>query len=358
MTLPPQRIAAAESLDRLPIPSQQDDRQGQAETSSPRFPGLEALRGVAAICVLLLHTRAVFGGSPVFGKGYLGVDFFLMLSGYLMTRNQEPRLADGLKPWGFMVKRYRRVWPMMAAGGVLGVPRLLLRTDTIAQFAGIALANFLLLPVSFKRESFPLNIPAWTIFYELVANFLHVHLFWRLRTLGLTLALAACLPFVVWIGLRWGSFDVGARPEHFLAGLPRIAFAYLIGIGLARWWRDQPPLPVPALPAVLAMPAVLALGWWLGLGGWLFDLGFVLLVCPLMIAGALRLKTFAMPAGMLGMLSFPLFAVQMPILQGMQLLGFGYWAGGCAALAGGIVAAVLAKTLRRPPPARQQEIAA
>ena len=348
---PPRALthAGADTVGRTP------DQPGAPST---RLPGLEALRGVAAVCVLLLHTRAVFGGSPVFGKGYLGVDFFLMLSGYLMARNQETRLASGLRPWGFMVKRYRRVWPMMAAAGVLGVPRLLLRTDTIGQFAAIAVVNFLLLPVSFKREAFPLNIPAWTIFYELVANFLHVHLFWRLRTLGLALAIAACLPLVVWLGLRWGSFDVGARPEHFIAGLPRIAFAYLIGIGLARWWRDRPPLPVPALPALIAMPAVLALGWWLGLGSWLFDLAFVVVFCPLMIAGALRLTRFARAAGMLGKLSFPLFAVQMPILQGMQLLGFGYWAGICAAIVGGVLAAILAEALKRPKPARNQEIAA
>ena len=50
-----------------------------------RLPGLEALRFVAALCILLVHTRAVFGGQPVFGRGYLAVEFFLMLSGFLMT---------------------------------------------------------------------------------------------------------------------------------------------------------------------------------------------------------------------------------------------------------------------------------
>jgi peptidoglycan/LPS O-acetylase OafA/YrhL len=312
-----------------------------------RLPGLEALRGVAAICVLLLHTRAVFGGEPVFGKGYLGVDFFLMLSGYLMARVQEPRLAAGLDPWRFIAKRYLRLWPMMAAGGLLGIPRLFMRSDSFAQFAGIALANFLLLPVAFRRECFPLNIPAWTICFELSANFVHVHVLRRLNAWGLGLATAGCVPCVVWIALHYGSLDVGARPESLLAGAPRILFAYLIGIGLARWWRDAPPIPVPAIPAILAMPLVLAAGWWLGLGGWRFDLAFVVAVCPLMIAGALRLRGFAMLAGMLGQLSFPLFALQMPILQGMELLGFGPWAGGMAALAAGVCGAIAMNRIRR-----------
>jgi peptidoglycan/LPS O-acetylase OafA/YrhL len=140
----------------------------------------------------------------------------------------------------------------------------------------------------------------------------------------------------------WGNFDVGAKPEHFFVGLPRILFAYLIGMALGRWWGAKPPLAVPPLLAIPAMPAILAAGWYLKLDTtWHFDMAFTVIACPLMIAGGLRLASFHRIAGQLGQLSFPLFAVQMPILQGMAILGFGYWAGGLAALAGGIVAALL-----------------
>jgi len=156
-----------------------------------RLPGLEALRCAAAVCILLLHTRAVFGGPRVFGKGYLAVEFFLMLSGFLMAYAQEARLARGTAPVDFMVKRYKRLWPTMALGGVIGLPRLYLRAKSLLHFTGMALANLALLPVSFMRECFPLNIPAWTVFYELVANTLHVavlrHL--RLRTICIGIAL-------------------------------------------------------------------------------------------------------------------------------------------------------------------------
>ena len=310
-----------------------------------RLPGLEMLRCVAAVCVLLLHTRAVFGGWFVFGRGYLGVDFFLMLSGYLMARTQEPRLAAGQNPFKFIIKRYQRLWPMMAAGSLPGVPMQYLRSTGLWHFLWVTAANLLLIPVPYQPFVFPLNIPAWTIFFELTANFLHVTLFWRLRGWRLALAIALLAPLVMAIGMNHGSLDVGARPENFIAALPRITLAYLIGIGLQRWWQDTPPLPVPPLLALFAMPMLVAASWWLGIRGWVFDFGFVIVVCPLMIAGGLRLRRFAGAAGLIGQLSFPLFAFQMPVLQGLRELGFGGWFGGWAALAVGIAGAVLASLL-------------
>lgn len=311
--------------------------------------GLEALRGIAALCVVLLHLQATFGGHPkVFGKGYLGVDFFLMLSGYLMARTQEPRLRQGMKPLAFMTSRYRRLWPMMALGGLIGVPTLWLRTDSVAQFAMLAVPNFLLLPVDFQRESFPLNIPAWTIFYELVVNALHVFVLWRLGMRGLWLAILALLPVMIWIGLSHGAFDVGARPETLLLGLPRIVFAYMIGMALQRWWRDAPPLAVPPLLAFAAMPLLCIGAWYLGVTGWAFDLAFVVLACPLMIAGGLRYSGDNLLARWSGQLSFPLFAVHMPLLQaGARIFHLSWQAGGVLAIGGGIVVAVVSNARRR-----------
>lgn len=304
-----------------------------------RLPGLEALRFVAALCILLLHTRAVFGGQPVFGRGYLAVEFFLMLSGFLMAYAQERRITE---PLAFIIKRYKRLWPTMALGSLIGLPRLWLLSTSTLTFAGTAAANLALLPVWFGSFAFALNIPAWTIFYELVANALHVFIFRHLKSWMIWLGIALLVPVMVWIGMRWGNFDVGAKPEHFLAGLPRILFAYLIGLALGRWWGASPPIPVPPLLAIPAMPAILAGAWYLGLDQtWWFDMLFTVIACPLMIAGGLRLARWHRTAGTLGQLSFPLFAVQMPILQGIAMLGFGYWTGGLTALAGGIAAAYL-----------------
>lgn len=314
-----------------------------------RMLGIEALRGIAALCVVLLHLQATFGGHPkVFGKGYLGVDFFLMLSGYLMARGQEAKFASGQSPWRFIAARYRRLWPMMALGGLLGAPTLFMRTDGVAKFIALAGPNLMLLPVAFQREAFPLNIPAWTIFYELVANALHALLFWRFGARVLGLAIATLIAVMAWVGMAYGSFDVGARPEHFVLGLPRIALAYLIGMALQRWWRDQPPLPVPPMLALAAMPALCVGSWLYGPLGWGFDMLFVLVACPLMIAGGVRLKGRWRAAELSGALSFPLFAVHMPIMQaGVRIFHLSWQAGGLLALAGGIAAAAGSAWLKR-----------
>lgn len=316
-----------------------------ATGASGRLPGLEALRGVAALCILLLHTRAVFGGTPVFGKGYLAVEFFLMLSGFLMARTQEARLASGAEPWRFLAGRYRRLWPMMALGVPLGVPRLFLVTPAWGEFALAVAFNLALLPVWFGRFAFPVNIPAWTIFYELVANALHVLVLRRLDQRHLAMGAALLAGGMGWIGADAGSFDVGARVDNLVLGLPRILLAYVIGMILGRSWRSGPALRVPPWLALPAMPVLLAGGWALGLDHWTFDMAFTLIACPLMIAGGLGLQRFHRAAGWFGQLSFPLFAVQMPILEGTRMLGWNGWQGGFAALAGGICAALLATAL-------------
>ncbi len=319
---------------------------------STRLHGLDALRGIAALCVVGVHAQGVFGGYPSwFSKGYLAVDFFLMLSGYLMARTSEPRLAAGLSPLRFMIARYRRFWPMMALGSLIGVPYLWVRAGDVAHFAPVLIANFLLIPWPLGRLMFALNIPAWTIFFELVANAAHVFGLQRLRTSTITGLALILLAVTIAAAMTFGTFDLGARPDTFFAGFPRIFLAYLIGILLQRWGLAirGPAMfgnmsPVGWL-AMIIMPIAIIGSWYTGIKGWPFDLAFVLLVCPFTILGGLLLTRATKLGWLSGAISFPLFAVHMPVLEGMRELGFGVVVGAPTAIS---VALIIVWWTNRP----------
>ncbi|MBK6801264.1 MAG: acyltransferase [Novosphingobium sp.] len=300
-----------------------------------RLYGLDALRGIAALCVVGLHAHAIFPYFPdVLGKGYLGVDFFLMLSGYLMARITEPRLAAGLTAANFLKVRYKRFWPTVAFGSLIGIPFLWVRTQGDPLWFGAALgANMALLPFPADHLLFPLNVPAWTIFAELAAN--AVHVLW-LRRVGLrTLAIIglALLAATLWSGIAYGSLDSGARPSNAVYGLPRVFFAYVLGMLLWRCRGLPERLPMPAWLALPAMPIAMLLAWAMGWRGWPFDLIFVTALCPLVIAGALRIARDTAPARFSAEFSFPLFAVHVPVLEAVRMAGYGVLVGVPAAFA-------------------------
>lgn len=318
-----------------------------------RLPGLDLLRGVAAACVVGLHVEWIYGLQPRFlTQGYLAVDLFFMLSGYVMARTYEPRFAQGLAPLRFLAARYRRLWPIMAIGGLIGLPKLIIELrDPTAIIVGAGL-NLLLLPIPAAGVGFPLNIPAWSIFFELTANLIHALVLWRLGGRWLFGLAALMVPIMVWIGLTYGTLDVGAHSEDFLPTLARAMLSYLIGIVLWRWWRDDPKLDVPPILAFVAMPIVFVATAVLLVADWRADLLFIVVVCPLMLAGGLHYRATegAMPkiAGALGALSFPLYAVHMPVIQSMgMLLGQSWIAAGLAALGTGIAVAVGAEAVGR-----------
>ena len=318
---------------------------------------------MAASCVLFLHALANYGstsgialhyadGAPLdaarlLGRGYLGVDFFLMLSGFLMAGLQEERMAAGASPWRFMGKRYWRIWPMMALGGLIGLPRLFMRAPSVFDFGWVAAANMLLIPVPWHRFVTPLNVPAWTISCELLCNLAHVTLLWRLRGRWIWALVVALLPIEVWIGMHWNYYNVGAQPANFFAGLARCLFAYSLGIALSRWWRGGVGLPFPWWLALPLMPALLGVAQVFRLWGWAYDLGFILIACPLMMAGALRMNRFHGGAAWMGRIAFPLFALQMPILEGLRMMHGSYWIGIGLSYAAAVAAAVFSWWLAR-----------
>jgi peptidoglycan/LPS O-acetylase OafA/YrhL len=314
-----------------------------------RLHGLDALRGIAALCVLGLHVHAIYGGFPdLFGKAYLAVDFFFMLSGYLMARTYGQRLSSGLDGAAFLALRYRRLWPTMAIGGAIGLAYLWDSTRNLPLFAALALANLALIPASFQRELFPLNVPAWSVFLELLANLVHGYWLWRLSQRWLVWVAALALLATLGFAAYFGTLDLGARPETLTGGVARALLSYTIGMILWHRWQRRPPLAVPPLAALAGLPVLVVLPWLLGIGHWSYDLAFVLLACPLLMAGGLAFARPSPLAVWLGNASFPLYAVHFAALRKAQLMGLGRIAAIAAVLV--ITALVTLWTSRRQLP--------
>lgn len=296
-----------------------------------RLAGLDALRGIAAFAVFAHHLHmAAFGYSR--GSAFLAVDLFFMLSGYVMARTYEARLNDSLSAASFITSRIRRLWPTMTVGAVIGIPVVWLSYSP--ERAALATLNLLFIPYFLEPRAFPLNGPAWSIFFELVANLLHALVLYRLRNSQLFLLAGAGLLVLFLYGRQYG-FDVGSQPDNFLLGLPRIIMSYAIGIILWRTWRDQPPIRVSRSFTLLAMPLFFGATVLMSGQSWLANLLFIIVVCPALIAGALQLQAspfWLNVAALGGAVSFPLYAVHGTVIRLAGVLDYGWAIGGASAL--------------------------
>src|SRR3569623_1992281 len=131
-----------------------------------RLYGLDALRGVAALCVLAFHVHSVFGGFWPFSRGYLAVDFFFMLSGFVMARTYEVRFRQ-LTTAEFFILRFRRVWGTMAVGTLLGAGFYLLIGASWQLLALDMAFGLFFVPLLHIGQPYHLNRAEWTKFFEL-----------------------------------------------------------------------------------------------------------------------------------------------------------------------------------------------
>ena len=318
------------SANALPAPS----ATTAAQRPAGRLDGLYGLRGIAALCVLYFHATGVLHPDwGITGKGYLAVDFFFMLSGYVMARTYERRFAEGYTARRFLVARYRKLWPFMALGALLGAPVVWLMLDDHIQALKIVIANVFLVPSIGYNALYPVNNAAWSILVELSANLIHAVILWRLPTRILTAVLLALTPLLCWLAAAYGSLAVGLETSTIGAGMAKGLVSYGIGIVLWRWWRDRPTIRINPALAFAAMPLLILLVPVLQDQAWGYDVAFVLLACPLMLAGGLACQRVNGVIRWLGLISFPLYAINLPLLIWTNGLGLGAPIGVAGALA-------------------------
>src|ERR1700730_18632705 len=140
-----------------------------------RYEALDALRGVAALSVLAFHLGQVKLEPGLVPHGYLAVDFFFVLSGFVVAHAYEAALRDKLTWRAFAVKRLIRLYPLALLGALAGTAVLLLKwrifrekADPLSTILASSVLNAFLLPnlfggVASKSELFPGNGPLWSL---------------------------------------------------------------------------------------------------------------------------------------------------------------------------------------------------
>src|SRR5580693_10064467 len=90
--------------------------------SKPRYEILDGLRGVAAVVVVAFHIFEAHAKSPlnqIINHGYLAVDFFFVLSGFVVAYAYDDRWGK-MTQWDFYKRRLIRLQPMVIMGTIIG----------------------------------------------------------------------------------------------------------------------------------------------------------------------------------------------------------------------------------------------
>ncbi len=244
----------------------------------------------------------------LFPKGYLAVDFFFMLSGYVLSRTYDTRLGSGeLTMATFMKRRFRLLWPTMALATIIGLP-VLIWFPAEARWI-VFLLNLFFIPLIVGINCYPMNGPTWSIFFELWANAVHAAFLHSLSVRRLAIVAVASGGLTLGFAAAWGSLDIGGEASSFYTGLPRSLMSYTIGMIMWRALRDRPPLAIP-MPLTVAMLPVAA---FLPVHNGMADVLIVLTLAPTLIIGGLNFSAGRIGLA-LGALSFPIYAFHGPAM--------------------------------------------
>jgi peptidoglycan/LPS O-acetylase OafA/YrhL len=294
-----------------------------------RFVVLDGLRGIAALAVLILHI-AQQRDVALFPLAGLAVDFFYMLSGFVLAFAYEDRIRTRAMSWaGFARVRVTRLYPLVLLSTLAGIALAVLaaavkHTITYGQIAQSGILGLLLLPSYVFPQwdtAYPFNMATWSLFFEFFVNAVYAVIVARLTTrrlAGVTLLSAAVL---VWVAVENGGISGGNNQANFGFGFGRVMFPFFAGVLLYRFRPAPSHAPLTALVAGLVLAVLL-----LQPGPWsaAMTLVYVCLLFPAIIliaAGSGVGSGLARGCELLGALSYPLYITEAPVLRiGTELL--------------------------------------
>jgi peptidoglycan/LPS O-acetylase OafA/YrhL len=310
--------------------------------SKKHYDILDGLRGVAAVMVVAFHVfeaNATSHLDQIINHGYLAVDFFYVLSGFVIGYAYNDRWGK-MSVASFFKRRLIRLHPMVVMGMIVGAIGFYFQASVI--WPGISqvpvwkmllvmLIGFTLIPVPLSwdirgwQEMHPLDGPGWSLFYEYIANILYALFVRKFSTTALSILVfiagAALIHFAVTSpnGDIIGGWSVDL--SQIRVGLTRMMYPFFAGLLLCRVSKLREVRHAFLLCSLmvviaLAMPRIGGTEhlWMNGL----YDSLSVIFIFPLIVylgaGGELNGKYVSKISKFLGGISYPIYITHYPLI--------------------------------------------
>ena len=311
--------------------------------SKNHYPILDGLRGVASVLVIMFHVLETFTGGNKFiqiiNHGYLAVDFFFLLSGFVVAYAYDDRWGK-MTTWDFYKRRLVRLQPMVIMGSLIGAALFYFQASPVfPNIAGTPVWEMLLvmvigatlLPVPLSmdirgwQEMHPLNGPAWSLFFEYIANILYAVFVRRFSkvVLSVFVTLAAFMLIQYLVTSKNGDLIGGwsLNSEQLYIGFTRVLFPFFGGVLLCRigklihiknafWWSSLLIIIMLSIPRIGDEHHV----WMNGI----YESLCLIVVFPLIVSigagGVLHSARSEKICNFLGEISYPLYITHYPLI--------------------------------------------
>lgn len=301
------------------------------QTSMPQrkyYDVLDGLRGTAAIVILVYHYMEMifpddYEHNPL-GHGFLAVDFFFCLSGFVIGFAYDHRIKMlGMKQ--FFINRLIRLHPMVVMGSLIGfigyiADPFLIKTEAFNWPLLIiaVIGSSFLIPTPFLpyrwNALYPYNSPAWSLLFEYLANILYAVLLCRIGKRMLVLLGIISAGWLTFASYRAGWLINGWDSLTWYDGLPRVCFSFITGLIIFRFKLSLKNkfgfiLPLLLLIGVFMFPHVT--------NDWYTEALLVIIVFPsiVIIGSGAMVKGFMQKFCLfIGRLSYPLYMTHIVIV--------------------------------------------
>ena len=309
--------------------------------TKPHYNILDGLRGVAAITVVCFHLFEAYATSHLdqqLNHGYLAVDFFFILSGFVVGYAYDDRWKT-MKIKDFLKRRFIRLQPMVVIGAIIGAIMFYFQGCSVWDVSKVSigmlllatLLNVCLIPATpgFEirgvGEMYPLNGPSWSLFFEYIGNILYALFIRKLSIRNLTI-------FVLLAGLGLAAFSIfgpygdicvgfSLTDDNMVGGSLRILFSFPAGLLLSRIFK---PVHIKGAFWICSLSVVVLLviprigdGESLWMNG-LYDTVCFAFLLPLLVylgaSGKTTDKHTTRVCKFLGDISYPLYMVHYPFI--------------------------------------------